>query len=445
MTFLTKRFLITFLCFGCASVFAIPTIHHWKNKQGVGVYFVRATDVPMVDVRVIFTAGSAYDGKQWGLANITNTMLSKGTKSRSAEQISESLDTLGALFSESISRDMATVSLRSLVASHTLQESVSLFHDILSHPSFSNKEFSLLQSKLRMSYQFRHQNPDSIAALHMFQSLYPNHPYGHPITGDKASLAALHASDCQRFYRRFYVQHNAKIVVVGDLTIKQVKSMTASLLSDLPKGLSAPALPMAPIMLKQRQERVNFPSQQSAIYLSQLGITRKNPDYYALMLVNHILGQAPMTSILFDEVRNKRGLSYSIYSYFQPLRFRGPFVVGLKTKSTSAEAAIKQVHRVLADFRQAGPTSSQLALAKSYYQGSFPRSYATNASLLGVVTNIAFYQRKLDFLQNFIANINKVTVAQARRAFIKMVHPTKMLLVVVGPKEKQEEQVNEQT
>ena len=411
-------------------------IQHWTSTAGAQVYFVKTSVLPMVDVSVVFAAGSVYDGDHFGLAALTNNMFGEATKTLSANQIANAFDAVGAIFSNDTNRDFATLSLRSLTTSKYLTPALNTFKDVLSNAVFNNASFERIKNQTLAGIKVGQESPDTVAMDKFNQMLYGDQAYAHPVAGTLQSVSSLTIPMLNEFYKRYYVAHNADIILVGDLQHSQAESIANELASALPVGEHAAVLPVMKAATEDKTLHINFPSQQTTIVLGQLGITRENPDYFPLIVGNSILGQLPMTSLLFKNVRNKRGLAYYAVSGFDLLRYKGPFDIQLKTRAAKANESIEVVKSTLADFIKEGPTDQQLTMAKNYINGSFPLSFATNSAILGVVTNIAFYKRPLDFMDTYLKNVNAVTTAQIKSAFAKIVHPQQMILVTVGPNEK---------
>ncbi len=409
-------------------------IQYWKTDNGVKVYFVQRYEVPMLDAEVVFAAGSSYDKKKWGVAYLTSQMLAEGTKTSSANVISEKFDGVGALYGASADRDMAGCSLRTVVRDGFLDQALANYVDVLSHPAFSEKALARVKNQQLDQIKIQLQDPMKIASDRFSQTIYKGLPYGHPTLGTLQSVSSLTRDDVAAFYKRYYVAANAKIILVGDLTLDKAKTIANEIASQLPQGKPAEKLALAPRDQKGQKVFVNFPAKQNAILLGMVGITRRYPGYYSLVVGNHVLGGLPMSSLLFEKVRNERGLTYSVYSYFMPLKLRGPFLISLQTRSTQAKKAEDVTVDVLKDFLQNGPTEKQLKAAKQNILGSFPIRLSTNKSVIGNVVNIAFYNLPLDYLDAYPEHVKKVTVASVKKAFANTVHLSQLTRVEVGVK-----------
>lgn len=410
---------------------SMAKIQHWKTKNGADVYFVGALEVPMVDIKVIFSAGSSYDGANWGLASLTNALLEEGTVKENADQITANFDQVGAQYHSEVSRDMAVLALRSLVNPDYLNPAIKQFSKVLTSPSFPYSAFMRVKKQLLSNIQYKKQLPTSVATNAFYYTLYKNHPYGHPSEGTIKTLKNITESEVKAFYQRYYVAKNAAIIIVGDLRKKHAAKIAQEIIGSLPTGQSAEPLP-ALVDTVSKSQYITFPSAQNTILLGQIGIRPTDPYYFPLLVGNRILGGLPLSSILFEEVRNKRGLAYSAYSNFSLLKYGGPFYIELQTRVAKAHQALEVVQTVLRQFVEKGPSVSQLEAAKKNIIASFPLQLSTNAGLLASLTNIVIYHLPLNYLDTYRKKIQAVTVKQVKAAFQKLIHPKKMTIIVVG-------------
>lgn len=423
---------LVFMCI-TAKASVLP-IHSWTTPTGTPVFFVRSTGLPMLDVRVIFAAGSGYDGDHPGLASLTNNLLGEGTTQLTADQIANEFDQVGAQFNNDVNRDMASVSLRSLTDKKYLNSALSTFESVLTQAVFTPLSFQRVIAETNASIQDGLQTPDTVA-LNMFnQLLYGNQAYANPVLGTPASLQTMTLNRVTQFYRKYYTAHNANIILVGDITTHEAIMIANQISKKLPLGSAATPLPMMQsTQAKPLIKQIDFPSEQTTIVLGQLGVTRNNPNYYPLIVGNAILGGLPMTSLLFQEVRNKRGLAYSVDSDFDVLRSKGSFTIQLKTRADKVADSIAVVKKTLHDFIVNGPTEAELINAKKYIDGSFPLAMSSNSAIMNVVTTIAFYHRPLNYLDTYLNHINAVTTAQIKQAMAALLHSDQLILVTVGP------------
>jgi len=426
------RLLCLPLLLGSTSLSATPQIEHWQTANGAQVYFVAAPELPMLDIRVVFDAGSARDDKLPGLAALTNGMLEEGASGLSADTIARRFENLGAQFSAGAYRDMATAGLRSLSKPELLQPALKTFTQVLTRPDFPEKALQRVRKQMLTGLKAEEQQPGAIADKAFYHALYGSHPYASSSDGTPASVKAIRRQDLRNFYRRYYVARNAVVAIVGDLDRAAAKRLAESVVSDLPAGMAAPVLPVPAPLKKAEAQHIDYPSSQTHILMGQPAIARGDKDYFPLYVGNHILGGSGFGSRITTEVREKRGLSYSAYSYFAPMHAAGPFTLGLQTSNDSANKALQVLRDTLTQFRHDGPTADELAAAKKNITGGFPLKVDSNSDIIGYISMIGFYGLPLDYLDRFNANIEAVTLAQIRDAFQRRVDPQRMVTITVG-------------
>ncbi len=412
---------------------AVPPIEHWQLANGARVYLVSAHELPMVQLRVVFDAGSSRDPPgQRGLGNLLVQMLSQGAAGIGVDAIAEGFERLGAEFSAAADRDMAAVELRSLSDPARLDPAVALFAKLLAQPDFPEDALARLRARTRVALRQDRQNPGRVAQKRFYAELYGTHPYAHDPLGDEAGLEAVTRADLVDHHRRYYVGRNAWLVIVGDVTPRAAQRLAERVLGGLPAGEPAPPLPPVAPLSGARTVRVPFASTQTHLLVGQPGLTRGDPDYFPLYVGNYTLGGGGLVSRVSEEIREKRGLAYSAYSYFLPLREPGPFVMGLQTKNESAPEALRTLRRVLVDFVARGPTDEELAAAKKHITGAFPLRLDSNRKIADQVSVIAFYGLPLDYLERFPRQVEAVSAAEIRAAFQRRIHPGRMLTVILG-------------
>ncbi|AFJ01777.1 Zinc protease [Methylophaga frappieri] len=416
------------------SAAASPDIQHWQTEQGTRVYFVAAPELPMLDVRLIFDAGAARDGALPGTALMTNAMLDEGTKQADSDAIAASFDNVGANFSTSSERDMALLKLRTLTKKDALEPALAMFTQLASEPIFPEAPFARLKNQLKTRLQAEQQSPKSIGERAFYAALFGDHPYHRMPAGDMASLEKITPEHLQRFFDRYYVAGNATLVLVGAITEQQARKIADNLSQSLNPGDKAAALPAVDALTEASFEHIAFPSSQTHLFVGQPGMTRNDPDYFPLYVGNHILGGSGLVSLISNEIREKRGLSYSSYSYFQPMREAGPYQLGLQTRNAQADEALEVLKQTLTRFVENGPTAEQLAAAKQNITGGFPLRVDSNSKIADYLGAIGFYDLPLDYLETLNEKVNAVTATQIQEAFERRIHPEKMVTVLVGGK-----------
>jgi len=414
------------------TVAAVPNIQHWETQNGARVYFVPAMDLPMADVRIVFDGGSARDQHKAGLAVITNALLSEGAGNLSAQKLAEGFENVGAEFSNGALKDMAWLSLRSLSDAEYLQPALHNLKTILTQPDFSNDAFGLVMAQMKTALEASKQSPAAIAKKAYYAALYGDHPYASPSSGTEKSLAAITKRDVKNFYQQYYVANNAVISMVGKLTRSQAEKIANDLTSALPAGKKAAAIVPVNALKKAQTIRINFPSRQSHILMGQPGTKRLDKDYFTLYVANHPFGGSGFASRLVDEVREKRGLAYSVYSYFSPMREAGAFTLGLQTKNNQVEQSLKIIKQELQRYVNEGPTQKELQDSLKNITGGFALRVDSNRKLAEYLSMIGFYGLPLNYLNRFVDNMKAVDLPAIRDALKRRIQPDKMITVIVG-------------
>jgi zinc protease len=416
----------------CSVAHALPDIQRWTTEKGARVLFVAAPELPMLDVRVVFDAGGARDGKQAGVALLTNGLLDQGAEGLGADQIARGFEQRGAIFDNGSERDMAWLSLRSMTDGKLLEPSLELFRKVLTKPDFPKADFEREQQRVLAGLQYEKQKPKSIASRAFYQSLYGEHPYAGDPSGTTESVEKLSTEDLRNFYRRYYVAGNATVVIVGDVSRKQAQTIASELVDALPKGERAPVLPEVADLKTAEEVLIEHPSTQSHILMGSPGLKRKDPDYFPLYVGNHILGGSGLVSRISEEIREKRGLSYSAYSYFIPMNRRGPYILGFQTRNDQREEALAVLRETVQRFIDKGPTDDELKAAKNNIVGGFPLRVSSNSKISEYLAVIGFYDLPLDYLARFTEQVEAVTPRQIQDAYKRRVHRDRMVTVIVG-------------
>lgn len=432
-----KRFGL-YLLLGLGTLFLLPAeaavkIQHWNTPNGARVYFVQANQLPMMDVELKFDAGSARDGDQFGLAYLTSALIGTSTSKLTENAISSDFNNIGAQFGTDAGRDSASVYLRTLTRPKILHQALSVFEQVTSNAVFKPEILDRERNRLYLQLKQKAVTPSALMSDKLWSGLYGKHPYAHPPEGTQQSLKKLTAQTLKDFYRQYYVASNAQVTIVGKLTRKEAEQIATRLTQSLPEG-KKPAPLTHPLPLKKAEVvHIPFTATQTHYALAQVGIERGNPDYAALFVGNQILGGSGFSSLLMENVREKRGLVYGVYSYFVPMKVSGPFVISLSTKNANEEKADKVVRETLEHFMK-GFSDKKLQAIKSNLIDGFPLRMNSNSKLLAYASMIGFYGLPLDYLQSFPKALSKVTKQDILKAWSKHVHPQALLQVTVGQK-----------
>ncbi len=411
---------------------ATPDIQQWQTSNGARVYFVNAPELPMVDLRIIFDAAGARDGKLPGLALLTNGLLEEGAGKLNADQIADRFAAVGANFGASSHRDMSVISVRSLTQTELLERATSTLATVVTQPTFPQKALDRERNRLLIALQSKKQSPDALTSDAFFQSVYGNHPYANDASGNETSVKQIKRQDLLNHYKRYYVGKNAIIAIVGAVDRPQAEALAERVIGKLPAGEAAPTIPEVAALTKPQLVKQPFPSSQTHIQVGQPALSRNDPDYFALHVGNYILGGGGFVSRLTAEIREKRGLSYSTFSYFAPMRQSGPFIMGLQTRNDQADEALKLLNETLKEFINNGPTADELKAATQNITGGFALGLDSNAKIIDNIAAIGFYQLPLDYLDSYTSKVDAVTIEQIRDAFKRRLQPDNMVTIMVG-------------
>lgn len=412
---------------------AAVKIEQWRTSTGAEVYFVENHDLPIVDVSVNFAAGSARDpADKSGLAGVTRYMMTLGAAGMSDEAIANKMADVGAILGGSFDADRASLKLRTLSSEREKTQAFTVFRQVLQKPDFSETVLSREKARIIAGLQESATQPESISNKAFMAALYQDHPYSLDESGEVATVNKLTRDDLQGFYQQYYGAKNAVVAIIGDLTREQADVLAEDLTAGLPKGASAGTIPVVAMPTQAKEQRIAHPASQSHILLGYPGIKRGDPDLFPLYVGNYILGGGGFVSRLTEEVREKRGLVYSVYSYFMPMAEAGPFQIGLQTKKEQAEDALKLVKETLHNFLSKGVTEAELKAAKANIIGGFPMRIDSNSKILDYLSVIGFYKLPLNYLDEYNNNVEKVTAAQIKDAFNRRLKPENFVTVIVG-------------
>lgn len=427
-------FLFVFLFFS-PSLWALPDIQQWQLKNGARVLFVESHAIPLVRVSLAINAGSSRDvhGKE-GQALLTNHLLDEGAGALSADAIADRLEGLGAELSTGVDLDRATIAIKSLSDKKKLNQALDVLRVLVSEPTFPAASLERERSRLLVGLQRAQQSPGDVGEKVFNRLVFGDHPYSRPSSGDKKSVNAIRRDDLVQFHRQYYVGANIVLVIVGDVSKSRARDIAEHIVGGLPAGVAAPPLANVKDLRSATTKYIRFPSSQTHILAGLPGMKRGDADYFPLYVGNYMLGGGGLVSRLSQEIREKRGLSYSSYSYFWPLRNRGPFMMGLQTRNDQAGQALKVLRKTLTDYLKTGPTEKELTAAKKHITGGFPLRLDNSGKIAGYLAMIGFYNLPLTYLDDFNKRIEAVTRDQVHDALKRRIKPDRMVTVVIGGK-----------
>ena len=416
------------------SVQAATDIQRWRNRDGTQILLVERHENPIIDLEVSFKgAGSVAnpDGKSQ-VAEFTAALLTDGTQELDEEAFNAEADNIGAQISSDSNAESASAGFRSLSKADIRNKAANLLNHSLTRPRFDEAVFRRRQTQSITGLQQQETTPDYTATRELTKLIYPKHPYGSGANITVDSLKRVSLDDIRAFHRTHYGKDNAIVAIVGDLNRKQAEQLVDRVLKDLPaKATATHAIPPVPKQTAQRRD-IPFAGTQAQVLLGTSLIKRHDPDYYALVAGNYILGGGGFDSRLMKVLRDQHGYTYGVYSNLEPATEAGMFTIAYSTQKKNTKDSLVQAQAVIKQFIEEGPTEEELAQAKANIIGSFPLRFDSNAKLVKYLSIIGYHNLPNDYLEAYPKAIGKLTVAQVKDAWKRRVKPEDLHIVVVG-------------
>jgi predicted Zn-dependent peptidase len=416
-----------------AQNYQLPKYQKFKLPNGLTIYLMEQKEVPVISVSVVLPAGAIYDGTKAGLSSLTATALKHSTKSYTKTQLDEELDFIGAYVNTYASKESAGLSAK--FATKDKEKVLGIIKEILLEPTFDNAEFEKEKKRLLTNLDQQKESPRSILPAYFDKFMYGNHVYGNIIQGKKSTVNPLLIEDIKTFYKENYLPETSAIAVVGDFDSAEMKNTLTSLLGTWKKGTKAQENLANKPIVKPTGNRVLLinkdDARETTFNIGALGISRNNPDFIAIDVVNTLFG-GRFTSMLNDELRVNTGLTYGANSRFSPLKTGGTFAISTFTANKSTEAAIDKALEVLDKLHKNGIDENSLTSAKNYVKGQFPPRYETVGQLSGLLTQMFWYNFDESFINNFEKNVDGLTLEKAKSIIATYFPKDKLQFVLVG-------------
>ncbi len=413
------------------SLEAMPPVQRTVLSNQLVLLACEEHSLPFVTFQLLIDSGSRKDppGEE-GLAYLTARGLLLGTSDQAVNAMNEELDFMGASLNCSSGRDYTILSLR--VLKKDLDKGFNLFMGVLTRPTFPEEEIRREVEKILAAIQSAEDQPDDVAGKEFQKTLFLKSPYGHAVEGTKESLPKLTREALVRFYRTYYHPNNAILTVVGDITPNEVEKNLLPHLTKWPMGEIPKESFRSAFAKEQKTVKIDRPITQANIILGHSGVNRENPDFYALTVMNYILGGGGFSSRLVEEIRNKRGLAYSVASFFDPGKYPGSFQIALQTKNASAREAVSLAIREMERIQKEPVSEKELEGAKKYLVGSFPMRLDTQGKLANFLSQVEYFGIGLDYPEKYPSLIRSVTREEVLRVARKYLDPKNYILVVVA-------------
>lgn len=402
------------------------------TANGMTVLVLEQHFLPIVEIHALIKAGSAHDPpEKAGLANLTASLLDEGTTTRSSKQLAEQIDFVGGSLEVHAGEDFTTAAAR--VLKKDVELGFTLLADILLRPAFPKQEFDRVRSQILGEIVSDNDDPGHVAMKAFNQLVFHNHPYRWAVNGMEETLSKITLADVQGFYAKEYLPNQVILAVVGDITVEQATALVQTHFGAWKKGPAPSRTVKKPGAIdKKAVQFIEKDLTQSTILLGHGGISRINPDFYAVTVMNHILGAGGFSSRLMDSIRDKQGLAYGIMSHYEARAMPGPFWINLQTKTETTNQAINGVLAEIKAIREAPVTDQELAEAKSFLIGSFPLRLDSTGKVAHVLAQVEFFGLGFEYFHQYPKWIERVTKEDVQRVAKQYLNPQHYALVVVG-------------
>lgn len=358
------------------------SIRVYTTHEGTRVLFIETHTLPIVDISVRFSAGSSRDDAWPGLANLTLKLLNQGVDGMDAKAITETFDQLGAQLTASVDKDEARLTLRTLSDGETRKAAIDLFTRLIAQPAFTPDAVERAKASALNAIGLVQQNPTARLQQALHAQVYGNHPYARPVEGNAQSLALIDAGKVRGFHQKAYTAANALLVIVGDISNDDATDLSIALSQALPQGPAlAPLAVSMDLTLPPGHTHLEAPYNQTLIMLAQPGVPANHPDYVALQVASLIFGGSS-SSRLINELRHKRGLTYTASAFMPLWQAGGPWTISLQTAPDQQEATLALVKELFTEWLREGPTEEELVAVKRRLAGNLPLTSASNAQMV---------------------------------------------------------------
>lgn len=411
-----------------ASAMKIQTV---KSPGGIEAWLVEEHSVPLMAMRFAFEGGNSQDpaGKE-GLANFITAMMDEGAGDLTSLQYQERMEEIAMRMGFEDSRDALYGSFETLTQNR--DAAVELLRLAVNEPRFDPDALERIRGQLLAGLAFAEKDPDRVAAREWFSAAFPDHPYGRPASGTVESIAKINSDDLHGYRKRVFAKNTLKVVAVGDIDAATLGKILDRVFGDLPDKADLLPVPFVEPKKGGNLQVVEMPVPQSVATFGLAGIPRKDRDFMPAFVMNHILGGGGFSSRLMEEVREKRGLAYSVYSYLQPYQHASIFAGGVATKNDEIGQSLQVIQAELRRMATEGPTPEELEYAKSYLVGSYPLRFDTNAKIANQLLGIMQDDLGIDYVEKRNALIQEVTLEDVKRAAARILSTDNLITTVVG-------------
>lgn len=414
-----------------ASPVSAMKIERVVSPGGIEAWLVEEDQVPVIVMQAAWKGGSAADPKgKEGLANLVSGLLDEGAGDMDSETFQKKLDDIAAQLSFSDGRDTFSGSLKTLADKR--DEAFALFSAAIVKPRFDADPIERIRGQILAGLARDMEDPEWIASNEWNKAAYGDHPYAHPRNGMPESIARITRDDLVSFTKNVLARDNLKIAVVGPITPDELGKLLDKTFGALPQASHLPDVPDVTIGSKGKTIVVKRPYPQSVALFGLEGLKRKDPDFIPAFVMNYVLGGGGFSARLTQEVREKRGLAYTVGTDLNPLDHAASIIGSVGTQNARMGQSLAIIKSELARMAASGLTDKELADAKTYLTGSYPLRFASNDDIAGQLIGIQMEDLGIDYVDRRNGLIEAVTQADTARVAKRLLKSENLLITVVG-------------
>jgi zinc protease len=401
------------------------------SKKGIEAWLVEDHTRPILSFSFAFLGGTAQDpADKPGVATFVSGMLDEGAGDLNSEAFQTRLEDLAAKMSFFPSYDYMSGSFQTLTRNR--DESLKLLKMALTSPHFTPEDSARVREQLLANVKQDEKDPDKVAAQEWFKLAFGHHPYAQPVNGTLGSVAAITPDDLHDYVRRTFARDNLKIAVVGDIDAQTLETVLDTVFGDLPEKSGLKTVPEVVWQSGLRQKVVQMPNPQSVAQFGFRGLKRNDPDFIPAYILNYVIGGGGFSSKLMQEVREKRGLCYSVYTYLYPLSHAGIFAGGVATENNGVSQSLDLIKSELERAASTGLTEQELREAKDYLTGSFALRFDTSNKIAAQLVAIQLDDLGIDYIERRNSEIEAITVDDVKRVAKRLLEPKNLIVTVAG-------------
>ncbi len=417
---------------------AIPAnamqIQKVTSKKGIEAWLVEDHSRPILSLQFAFAGGAAQDPEnKSGVSTFVSGMLDEGAGDLNSEAFQKRLEDLAAKMSFTPSHDNITGSFQTLTENR--DESLKLLKMAVTSPHFAPDDADRVREQIISNLRVEEKDPDKLASHEWFKLAFGSHPYGRPTSGTIQSVTAITPDDLHAYVKRVFARDNLKIAVVGDIDAATLGTVLDNIFGDLPAKSSLSPVQEVEWRAGSKQKIVQMPNPQSVAQFGFKGLKRKDADFIPAFILNYVVGGGGFSSKLMQEVREKRGLAYSVYTYLYPLNRAGIFAGGVATENKGVGQSLDIIKAELEHAANDGLTEQELRTAKDYLIGSYALRFDTSAKIAGQLLAIQLDDLGIDYIERRNSEIEAVKVDDIKRVAKRLLEPKNLIVTVVGEPE----------